>query len=78
MTHQCKFEPAIDLRTQDGWWECVCGKKQLEGFDYSRLTQPQRTWVGLTNDQKQTAVWSNGSFGAGALWAEEQLKANNT
>ena len=41
-------------------------------------TQQQRTWIGLTDKQKQSAVWSDGSFGSGALWAEEQLKRNNT
>jgi len=37
----------------------------------------QNLWVGLTEDQKLTANWSNGSFGSGALWAEKQLKENN-
>lgn len=31
-------------------------------------------WVGLTDDEKQTAVWTDGSFGSGALWAEAKLK----
>jgi hypothetical protein len=39
-----------------------------------RATPPQRTWVGLTGEQKQTAIWTDGTFGAGALWAEAKLK----
>ena len=35
-------------------------------------------WVGLTDDEKQTAVWTDGSFGSGALWAEAKLKEKNT
>jgi|GEM_PF-7071429 len=38
---------------------------------------PQRTWVGLTAEDKLTAVWTDGVFGAGALWAEKQLKELN-
>jgi hypothetical protein len=38
----------------------------------------QRTWVGLTEEEKQTAIWSDGGFGAGALWAEAKLKEKNT
>lgn len=44
---------------------------------YSQFHPQQRTWVGLTDGQKQTAAWSNGGFGEGALWAETQLKENN-
>ena len=40
-------------------------------------TPQQRTWVGLTDEQKQTAIWSDGSFGSGVLWAESKLKENN-
>jgi hypothetical protein len=48
----------------------------ISGQD-SITTPQQRTWVGLTDGQKQTAAWSNGGFGEGALWAETQLKENN-
>ena len=41
-----------------------------------RLAQPE--WVGLTDEDKQTAVWTNGTFGAGALWAEAKLREKNT
>ena len=56
----------------------------------SRLTQEEldalnefypatpRPWVGLTADQQQTAIWTDGTFGAGALWAETKLRENNT
>ena len=41
-------------------------------------TPPQRTWVGLTDEQKKVAIWTDGTFGAGALWAEAKLKEKNT
>ena len=37
----------------------------------------QRPWVGLTEDEKTTAIWTDGGFGAGALWAEAKLKDKN-
>jgi hypothetical protein len=42
-----------------------------------RTATPQREWVGLTDEDKQTAVWTNGTFGGGALWAEARLKELN-
>ena len=38
---------------------------------------PQRPWQGLTDDDKQTAVWTDGTFGGGALWAQQLLKERN-
>lgn len=45
----------------------------------ARLNAPaaQRPWQGLTEEDKQTAVWTNGTFGGGALWAEAVLKERN-
>ena len=40
------------------------------------MLTPKRPWVGLTDEQKQTAIWTDGTFGAGALWAEAKLKEN--
>ena len=37
----------------------------------------QRPWQGLTDEDKQTAVWTNGTFGGGALWAQQLLKERN-
>jgi hypothetical protein len=37
----------------------------------------QLPWVGLTEDEKTTAIWTDGGFGAGALWAETKLKERN-
>jgi hypothetical protein len=37
----------------------------------------QRTWVGLTDEEKHSAAWSNGEFGDGVLWAEKLLKERN-
>ena len=39
---------------------------------------PQREWVGLTHDEKHSAVWTGGEFGDGMLWAEKLLKERNT
>ena len=38
----------------------------------------KKPWVGLTNEEKQTAIWTDGTFGAGALWAEAKLKEKNS
>jgi len=38
----------------------------------------QRPWIGLTDDEKTTAIWTDGGFGAGALWAEAKLKERNS
>lgn len=43
----------------------------------SGVEHTKREWVGLTDDEKQTAVWTDGSFGSGALWAETKLKEKN-
>ena len=40
--------------------------------------QPQRTWVGLSDEEREIASWKDGSFGAGARWAESKLKEKNT
>jgi hypothetical protein len=37
----------------------------------------QRPWQGLTDEDKQTAVWTDGTFGGGALWAQQLLKERN-
>ena len=38
----------------------------------------QRTWVGLTDEEQEIASWTDGSFGAGARWADAKLKEKNT
>lgn len=38
----------------------------------------KKPWVGLTEDEKTTAIWTDGGFGAGALWAEAKLKEKNS
>ena len=32
--------------------------------------------TGLTDEQKQMAIWIDGTFGSGALWAEKQIMEN--
>ena len=39
---------------------------------------PPKEWVGLTDDEKHSAIWTGGEFGDGVLWAEKLLKERNT
>jgi len=69
-------EPVVGTKT---WFED--GKVVTQNLYFSDVyTTPQpaqKPWVGLTDEDKQTAVWSDGSFGSGALWAEAKLKEKN-
>jgi hypothetical protein len=38
---------------------------------------PKKEWVGFTQEEHQSAIWTNGSFGAGFLLAEKLLKEKN-
>jgi len=69
-----------------GAWNCGSYQFNLykDDIDQGNLcdvhywqTKAQRPWVGLTDEDKQTAVWTNGTFGGGALWAEAMLKELN-
>ena len=53
-------------------------RKQTKDRKEVMDTLPKREWVGLTDEDKQAAVWTDGGFGAGALWAEQKLKEKNT
>ena len=52
--------------------------KQFKHASYLYTTPPQRTWVGLTDEERHSAVWTDGEFGDGVLWAEKLLKERNT
>jgi len=41
-------------------------------------TPPKKEWVGFTSEDHQSAIWTDGSFGAGFLHAEKLLKEKNT
>ena len=41
-------------------------------------TVEKRGWVGLTDEERQTAIWTDGTFGAGALWADTVLREKNS
>jgi len=56
----------------------VSGKEYALVHAIAEAVAPQKPWVGLTDADKQTAVWSDGSFGSGALWAEAKLKEKNS
>jgi hypothetical protein len=40
--------------------------------------QSKKEWVGFTQEEHQSAIWTDGSFGAGFLLAEKLLKEKNT
>ena len=48
-----------------------------KGTDFY-TSPPERTWVGLTDDEREIASWTDGSFGAGARWADAKLMEKNT
>ena len=57
-------------------WQCYsCG--EIDDVQKPAPPAAQRPWQGLTDEDKQTAVWTNGTFGGGALWAEAMLKERN-
>ena len=43
-----------------------------------KATVAKREWVGLSDKEKQAAVWTDGTFGAGAFWADAKLKEKNS
>ena len=54
---------------------------QAMSFAASELVQPQRTWVGLTDEeikQGESKEELGHGFIQGALWAEAKLKEKNT
>lgn len=57
------------------WWDLNKHKLVEQAIPEAEIYK--REWVGLTDEDKQTAVWTNGTFGAGALWAEAKLKEKN-
>jgi outer membrane receptor for monomeric catechols len=70
------LEVARDAMSQRTW----AGSGDLEDSN-AYLVSPQRTWVGLTDDEikaMDSGLTSNASFYAGALWAESKLKEKNT
>jgi len=40
-------------------------------------TAPPKPWVGLTDDEKLGAIWTDGSFSSGVKWAEAKLREKN-
>ncbi len=40
--HVCRFEPALDLITQESWTECRCGRKRIRGGEYHRPVDTMR------------------------------------
>jgi len=65
------------------WRDMVVVSLVREGIDKHRAREladhfaAQRPWQGLTDEDKQTAVWTDGTFGGGALWAQALLKDRN-
>ena len=66
-------QPAQEPKVRTG--DCLlCGVCASEGHKI----QAQRPWVWLTDDEVEIAAWTDGSFGAGARWANAKLKGKNT
>lgn len=40
-------------------------------------TPASKPWVSLTDEERKIASWTDGSFGAGARWAEAKLREKN-
>ena len=66
----CKHEWFRTGAMEPGQCRCIkCGAWNT--------TPPQRTWVGLTNDDWNSTPYDT-EFRAGAEWAEAKLKEKNT
>ena len=65
------------------WRDMIVATLVREGIDKHKARKladhfaAQRPWQGLTDEDKQTAVWTDGTFGGGALWAQQLLKERN-
>jgi hypothetical protein len=66
------------LEAKDEPWEKFCDSHCVWTDHHPDCKLAQRTWVGLTEEEKHSAAWSNGEFGDGMLWAEKLLKERNT
>ena len=81
-TLEAKGEPvAWMVYTQEGQSAFVTDNPSVIHLSQRALplyTTSQRAWVGLTEEEKHSAAWSNGEFGDGVLWAEKLLKERNT
>lgn len=68
--------PILVIRVLDAYG-MVNKASQPTGFVDSKLNPTERTWVGLTEEERHSAVWTDGEFGDGVLWAEKLLKERN-
>jgi len=75
------------MQTQSAWADgYASAKKDERVIDKSMAKriatqlgwEPKREWVGFTQEEHQSAIWTDGSFGAGFLHAEKLLKEKNT
>ena len=75
------------MQTQSAWADgYASAKKDERVIDKSMAKriatqlgwEPKREWVGFTQEEHQSAIWADGSFGAGFLHAEKLLKEKNT
>jgi hypothetical protein len=57
-----------------------CGVKTSDGYALYcvKCSEPMREWVSLTEDEKLSSIWTDGSFHHGVEWAEAKLKEKNT
>jgi hypothetical protein len=48
----------------------------LDAYFMAKRAPPP--WIGLTEEERLSAVWTDGSFASGVSWAEAKLKEKNT
>jgi len=59
-------------------YEPVIDKSMAKRIATQLGWEPKREWVGFTEEEHRSAIWEDGSFGAGFLHAEKLLKEKNT
>ena len=68
-----------DAKTNAPFQDIVCAECRLVIASGTGISPPaSKPWVGLTDEEREIASWTDGSFGAGARWAEAKLKEKNT
>lgn len=73
---------AIVDANDDGYWADILPNRSVKVGQMLYTTPPQRTWVGLTDDEiaqgcKESWVTEQ-AFQSAVWWAEEKLKEKNT
>lgn len=68
------------LASEAGLWVTSVERlKAVEKFAelVAAAERDKKEWVGFTQEEHQSAIWTDGSYGAGFLYAEKLLKEKN-